>query len=288
MSLYFLFSTFITLPGCIEQFVNSAIDSRKSRRDNKPSAKTVPEIVAIWLPFHIVSVPFVHAFKLALDPHASYSMFAWLMPNWQTPLVLFAFIVLETFWLAQAMNCASLMGFFGIATIGDIQHKGEEGIQRLQMKKDQLWIPARRLQEETQNCRCLVLRIQLFNYIFANTLYLVKLVFITVTIISISFSIRAIHASESILPPIVYLVIGIELVLFYVVIMETAFSVPELVRRYKFKIVHVSRVLHVNDSSGLTRSASSLYVQGFKMAMFTTLERASTPNFVIFVTTKIM
>ncbi|CAG7723494.1 unnamed protein product [Allacma fusca] len=196
MILYYLYSTFICLPECIEYFVNSAIDSSNSRRNNKPSTKTVQEIVAIWLPFHVLPVPFVHAFKLVLDPHVSYSMFAWLRPNWQTPLVLFAFIVLETFWLAQSLYCASFMGFFGIVAIGDIQHKGEEGIRRLQMKKDQLWIPTRRLQEEIQKCR-----------------------------------------------------------------LDKAFQVPEVVKRYKLKIVNVSRNLHAKDSSGITRKAVSIYVQ---------------------------
>ncbi|CAG7732062.1 unnamed protein product, partial [Allacma fusca] len=236
ITVYVLTSAFISLPGCTENLANSTLEGYQ-RHQSKTSKKTIQEVVAVWLPFNAFPISLVHACKLVADPQASYFLYTWLQTSWQTPLAFTLCIVMDMYLVMQALSCLAFIGFFVILSFEKWEYQVKRGIQVVQIRRGTMFIPAQKLLTALQTCRCLVLSVQLYNTAFGNSMYLFKLASITVTVFFISFSILAIHASLFILPAVMHLFLGIELIVAYVVILDKAFSVPGLIRQYKSKIL---------------------------------------------------
>ncbi|CAG7728959.1 unnamed protein product [Allacma fusca] len=151
----------------------------------------------------------------------------------------------------------------------------------MSLGKRRLLISVQELRDEVKNIVELQLWIQLFNLGRRFNMFAFKIYCITMTIFFASIGVYRIH--YSLFDAIMYLGISFQLTTAYVTIFDKAFAAPANIQKFKRKILITAKLMCFRDAPLICRRIRAIPNIGFLVGDFNKLERASSPNFIIFV-----
>ncbi|CAG7667499.1 unnamed protein product [Allacma fusca] len=246
---------------------------------------TQQEKIAITIPYNFMLMPVLQLGIILYDPLAQYFMFGMMSSQWQTPFFLHFFIILESVILATILAGQSLIVFMLLLFFQRCNTNVSNGLASLSLRIGRHFISSRDLWRAYRDVRELQTWLHLFNSAFRYNIFTAKFFCVTISIVYVSFGVITFY-SKALYP--IYLLIGVEMVAVYVVLFDKAFIIPSGINKYKRKILSVASILCKQHEAMIRRKVISIPVVGFHIGQFHLLERASSPNFLRFVSINTM
>ncbi|CAG7725109.1 unnamed protein product [Allacma fusca] len=136
----------------------------------------------------------------------------------------------------------------------------------------------------TSTCKDLVLaslEIRFYNHTYSSTNYVVKMIWLLISIAGIFVGIRCWHVSLGL--SISMLSFGIDGIVIFTLFMGRAYEVPEKVQQLKLSLLSKTGKLPLNERIYLQRVVKRIPTCGIRAGSFYTLDRSTTPTFVHYV-----
>ncbi|CAG7820055.1 unnamed protein product [Allacma fusca] len=204
-----------------------------------------------------------------------------LAPEWRSSTIKFILTSFEALLPLVVLLNAAVLLFIDIIFFQNCVDRVLNGMQRISLGTRRLLISIQELRDEVKNIVELQLWIQLFNLGRHFNMFGYKIYCITMTIFFTSIGIYSMH--YSLFYAIMYLGISFELTTAYVTIFDKAFAAPASIQKFKRKILITAKLMCSRDAPFICRRIRAIPNIGFLVGDFNKLERASTPNFIIFV-----
>ncbi|CAG7727765.1 unnamed protein product [Allacma fusca] len=242
------------------------------------------EIAALCLPLAFIISFLIGLFTFFYNPYAPFFLFQWLGPerqNWLTFIIVLAIdcTVFTVCLFPVTMLAFNCMIFFEkcIEQISSCSKLIKERLKAQKLTPMHLLLACKR-------CRDLQLWIQLFNIVFADNVFWVKNIIITLGIILISFSVLLFKKSAGYSATFLYA--GITSALIFNLAFEKAFAIPVSLKRCKNTIVIASKKHEI--SQFVCKRMRSIPLVAINVGIYHKFGRMSTVNFWSFIVRNVM
>jgi hypothetical protein len=145
------------------------------------------------------------------------------------------------------------------------------------------------LEKSWRELRKLQLLLQLFNGLSSNTVLAIKTGSNALTVLSLFFAVRYFH--ERFLLSLFYSAVALNVSVFFIGLYDGTFSIPLNMKGLKGRVKMAARLSasalqdpeEVRRMRVIQKGIRSIPPLGIKVGVFNTLQRQTTPNFVMFV-----